>query len=197
METRKEADAPRAITDLLRAVEVGDRAAMDELFAGVYAELRRVARGQLAAAARSATLDTTALVHETYLKLAGGAPWSARDRYHFFATAARAMRMIVIDHARKRSRDKRGGGKAPIPLEEGSLAAAERPEELLALDAALDRLGTSDPDLAQLVEWRFYAGLSTEEIAKALEISERTVKRHWRTARAFLYQELAAQGFAS
>jgi RNA polymerase sigma factor (TIGR02999 family) len=181
------------ITALLRAVEGGDRAAMDRLFSAVYGELRRIARRQLAARPAHATLDTTALVHEAYLKLAQGASLSLRDRFHFFATTARAMRLVLIDHARSRLRAKRGGGAPARPLEEGEVAAAERPGELVALDEALTRLEATDPDLARIVEWRFFAGLSVEEIARTLAVSDRTVKRHWRAARALLFEDLAGR----
>lgn len=185
--------ATEDITALLRAVEGGDRAAMDRLFESVYGELRRIARRQLAAGPAQATLDTTALVHEAYLKFARGASFSLRDRFHFFATSARAMRLVLIDHARSRMRAKRGGGAPVRDLEEGEVAAAERPEELVALDEALSRLEGTDPDLARIVEWRFFGGLSVEEIASTLEVSDRTVKRHWRAARAILFEDLSAR----
>lgn len=189
------ADSSDSTTELLRAIEAGDRAALDRLFGRVYGELKRIARRQRAGAGPGPALRTTSLVHETYLKLAQGVPWSVRDRRHFFATAARAMRLLTIDHARRRLRGKRGGGGPEISIEEDRLLAPERPQELLALDAALDALNGSDPDLAQVVEWRFYAGLTVEEIADLLELSERTVKRHWRAARAYLHRELQVQGF--
>jgi RNA polymerase sigma factor (TIGR02999 family) len=186
-----------AITELLRAVEGGDKAARDRLFAVVYGELRGLARGQLRRIPARDTLSTTALVNETYLKLAGDRPWTARDRSHFFALAARAMRQILVDHARRRARQKRGGGVAPVSLDEALVPSPDRAEELLALDAALERLEAMDAELAQIVEWRFFAGLSVEEVAELLAISDRTVKRHWRAARAFLFQELQSQGFGA
>jgi RNA polymerase sigma factor (TIGR02999 family) len=194
-ELRSEPGPPRAITELLRAVEVGDHAARDRLFAMVYRDLRGLARGQLRRVPGRDTLSTTALVHETYLKLAGERVWSARDRSHFFALAARAMRQILVDHARRRARRKRGGGEAPVSLVEALVPAPERAEEMLALDAALAKLEALDGELAQIVEWRFFGGLSVEEVAALLEVSDRTVKRHWRAARAFLFQELSRQGF--
>jgi RNA polymerase sigma factor (TIGR02999 family) len=194
-ELRSEPGPQRAITELLRAVEVGDHAARDRLFAMVYRDLRGLARGQLRRVPGRDTLSTTALVHETYLKLAGERVWSARDRSHFFALAARAMRQILVDHARRRARHKRGGGEAPVSLVEALVPAPERAEEMLALDAALAKLETLDRELAQIVEWRFFGGLSVEEVAALLEVSDRTVKRHWRAARAFLFQELSRQGF--
>jgi RNA polymerase sigma factor (TIGR02999 family) len=188
---------PEDITALLRAVEGGDRAALDRLFSSVYGELRRIARRQLSGAAPHATLDTTALVHEAYVKLAQGAALSLRDRFHFFATTARAMRLVLIDHARSRLRAKRGGGAPVRVLEEGEVAAVERPEELVALDEALTRLEATDPDLARIVEWRFFGGLSVGEIAATLGVSDRTVKRHWRAARALLFEELSGRGFVA
>jgi RNA polymerase sigma factor (TIGR02999 family) len=183
-----------AITELLRAAEGGDRAALDEVFGVVYAELRKLARRQLQVTPVQHTLSTTALVHEAYLKLSVDARWSTRDRSHFFALAARAMRHILIDHARRRTRRKRGGPEAPLSLEDAQVPVHDRGEELLALDQALERLAAVDPELARLVEWRFFAGLSVEEVAQILEVSDRTVKRQWRAARAFLYQQLGAPG---
>ena len=196
-EAPRPASSPAAedITALLRAVEGGDREAMDRLFSSVYGELRRIAKRQLAAGRSQSTLDTTALVHEAYLKLSQGATLSLRDRFHFFATSARAMRLVLIDHARSRLRAKRGGGAPVRALEEGEIAAVERPGELVALDEALTRLEATDPDLARIVEWRFFGGLSVQEIAATLEVSDRTVKRHWRAARALLYEDLSGRGF--
>lgn len=182
------------LTSLLAAVGEGDQAALDQLFSRVYKELRKLASRQLQASPPQHTLATTALVHEAYLKLSADARWSTRDRSHFFALAARAMRHILIDHARRRSRQKRGGLGTPLSLDVAEIPVLDRAEELLALDEALERLAAVDPELARLVEWRFFAGLSVEEIARTLEISERTVKRQWRTARAFLYQQLAVPG---
>lgn len=195
-----DADSPapdaEEITTLLAAAGAGDRGASDRLFEAVYAELRRIARRQRAAAAPSATLSTTALVHEAYLKLSGEARWSVEDRRHFFALAARAMRHVLVDHVRRRGRLKRGGGALALELEAEEIAAPDRGEELVALDDALGRLESVEPELAQLVEWRFFAGLSVEEIAELVGVSDRTVKRRWRSARAFLYQDLASQGIA-
>lgn len=185
------------ITGLLREVERGDRSAIDRLFERVYGELRRIARRQLRAAPHAETLSTTALVNEAYLKLSGSARWSTRDRFHFFALTAQAMRQVLIDHARKRTRQKRGGRAITLMLDDVELPIAERAAELVELDAALTKLEGADPELARLVEWRFFAGLSIEEIAELLAVSDRTVKRHWRLARAYLFQELQARGVAS
>jgi RNA polymerase sigma factor (TIGR02999 family) len=185
------------ITALLEAVGAGDRLAVDRLFERVYGELRRIARGQLAGAPRAETLNTTALVHEAYLKLSRGARWSTRDRAHFFALTAQAMRQVLVDHARKRMRTKRGGGKIALTLDEIEVPVEQRADELVALDAALEKLEAADPELARLVEQRFFAGLSVEEIAELRDVSDRTVKRHWRLARAFLFDEMAAAGWTT
>lgn len=189
------------LTELLSRVSAGERAAVDRVFEMVYAELRRLARWQRARAGGAPTLSTTMLVHETYLKLAESERLSVRDRAHFFALAARAMRQVLLDAARRRLRDKRGGGEAHVPIEvlvlEGREPAAPmRAAELLALDAALERLAESDERLARLVEWRFFAGRSEEEIGAFLGVSERTVRRDWRKARAFLFRELETAGQA-
>jgi len=188
-----ETPLPGEITGLLHAVEAGDRGAVDRLFSAVYGQMRKLAHRELASAGLHGTISTTELVHETYLKLSRGNVWSVRDRYHFYATTAKAMRMVLIDDARRRLRGKRGGGRASLPLEEAGevFSAPEKSEELLALDEALGRLETAAPDLARVVEWRFFAGLSVEDIAKTLDVSDRTVRRQWRAARAFLFRDLS------
>lgn len=190
-----ETPPPGEITTLLRNAEAGDPEAVDRLFTAVYAELRRLAHRERGASP-AATLSTTELVHETFLKLSRGASWSPRDRYHFFATAGRAMRMVLVDDARRRMRDKRGGGRALIPLDEAGAAIPERSEDLLALDQALSDLEATSPELARIVEWRFFAGISVDDIAAALEVSDRTVRRQWRAARAFLYRSLSVRSVA-
>jgi RNA polymerase sigma factor (TIGR02999 family) len=185
---------PGEITSLLRAAEAGDRAAVDRLFSVVYGELRKLAHRELASAGLHGTINTTALVHETYLKLSRGGAWSVRDRFHFYATTARAMRMVLLDDARHRLREKRGGGDSPVPLEdvEALVPRPEKSQELLDLDEALVQLESAAPELARVVEWRFFAGLSVEDIARTLAVSDRTVRRQWRAARAFLYRSLSA-----
>jgi RNA polymerase sigma factor (TIGR02999 family) len=178
------------ITQLLSAARQGDGDAADRLFALVYRELHRIAHRQLGSGGES--LRTTDLVHETYLKLAQGRSATPRDGGHFFAVAARAMRQILVDHSRRRQAQKRGAGLRPDLLDDEHLGADTRLEEILEVEAALSRLEALDPRLARLVELRFYAGLSVEETAASLGVSDRTVKRDWRRARAFLYRELAA-----
>lgn len=184
------------VTLLLRAVEAGDQLAASRLFELVYDELRKLARAARRQGRGSATLETTALVHEAYLKLADPQGWTVRDRYHFFALVAKAMRFILVDAARGRLRAKRGDGVAPVEIDGlvgFDLPAPQRSADLLALERALARLERADPDLARLVEQRFFAGLTVEQIAELQGISDRTVKRHWQSARAFLFRELAGE----
>jgi RNA polymerase sigma factor (TIGR02999 family) len=186
------------ITELLAAARRGDAAAAEALFGVVYADLKRIAHRQLAGQPRDATLSTTALVHEVYLRLARPESLELNDRTHFFAVAARAMRQILVDHARRKSAEKRGGGVLALELDEGRVGSSpEKAAELVALDEALDRLEQLDERLARVVEWRFFGGLTLEEIGAALELTERTMKRDWRKARAFLYRELQKQGIES
>jgi RNA polymerase sigma factor (TIGR02999 family) len=188
--------APGEITKLLRSIREGDRQALDRLFPIVYDELRAAAHRQLARGRPGDTLQTTALVHEAFLKLAGtvAADWS--DRRHFFAVASRAMRQIIVDYARARTAQKRGGSAPNVELDEARVAIGERAEGLVALDAALERLETLSERSARVVELRFFGGLSVEETAEAMELSERTVKREWRKARAFLFDALREEGMA-
>ena len=192
-------DPTHEITRLLAAVRDGDRAASDALFASVYRELHRLAHAQLAARGRPGeTLDTTALVHEAYLRLAQPAGLSAEDRAHFFNLAARVMRHVVVDYARQRDAAKRSGEVVRIevggPREPAAEADARLTEDLLALDASLERLEAESPRLARLVELRFFAGLSFAEIGEVQGLAERTAKRDWRKARAFLLAELSPPG---
>ena len=180
------------ITVLLRRAEGGEAEASARLYESVYDELRAIARRQLRRAHSSETLRTTALVHEAYLKLSSGGSWSVADRSHFYALTAQAMRRILVDHARERLTAKRGGGVLAMTVEADEVAAPERAAELLALDRALDALERADPELARLVEQRYFAGLTIEEVAELLEVSERTAKRRWQAARAFLLREIDA-----
>jgi RNA polymerase sigma factor (TIGR02999 family) len=181
---------------LLVAARAGDRGAFDGAFALVYEELRRVASRRAMRLGPGSSMTTTALVHETYLKLAGVSALSTQDRAHFFALAAQAMRQILLDHARKHFRHKRGGGGAHLPLDEAldspaSLDVGSRAEELLDVDAALQKLTGLDPEMGRLVAWRFYVGLTFEEIAELTGASPRTVKRRWSAAKLFLLREMA------
>lgn len=181
------------ITELLGKVRGGDRAAADALFAALYHELRRLAAGQLRGDERE---RATSLVHEAYEKLVRRGGVEVRDREHFFALAARTMRQIVIDHVRARHALRRGGDRPAEPIETTALdaVAAGRDEDVLALDDALGRLAALEPALAELVELRFYGGLELREIAALGTRSERSLKRDWRRARAFLYRELDGEG---
>jgi RNA polymerase sigma factor (TIGR02999 family) len=177
-------------TRLLLLWRQGEPGTLDRLFPLVYEELRWLARRQLGRGVPGGTLNTTALVHEAYLKLVDQSRVQVQDRRHFFALTARAMRQIIVDSARRRSAGKRGGGAPEAVLDEHGVAAAERSGEVRAVEEALIRLEELDPRLGKVVEMRFFAGLSVEETAEALEISPRTVKREWQKARAFLYLEM-------
>lgn len=188
----------QGITDLLGELKRGNRAALDELVPIVYDELRSIASRQLAGERAGHTLQTTALVHEAFLKLAGMDRIDWQNRAHFFAVAARLMRQILVDYAVRRGAQKRGGGSVHVPLEEGTLAAgrsgeanAAGLEAVVALDEALRRLEGKDERQGRVVECRFFAGMSIEETAEALDVSPGTVKRDWRLARAWLNRELS------
>jgi len=161
---------------------------IDALYAQVYDQLRRLAHDQRARQGASETLDTTAIVHEAYLRLSEGNAAVWNDRAHFMALAARAMRYVLVDHARARVAEKRGGGARPVSLDEGALPAVDRAEDLLAIEEALVRLEQHDGRLGQLVQLRFFAGLGYEEIAPLVGLSVPTVKRDWARARAWLYR---------
>jgi RNA polymerase sigma factor (TIGR02999 family) len=180
------------LTELVAAADAGDADALKRLFATVYGELKRLARRQLADAV-APTLDTTGLVHEAYLKLVNPERLALRDNRHFFVVAAKAMRQIVIDHARRRAAIKRGGDAAPVTLEADLPVDAMTPDLLIRLDRALDALATFDGRLAELVEMRYFAGLSVDQIADTQNLTSRTVHRDWRRARAFLYDAIRAE----
>jgi RNA polymerase sigma factor (TIGR02999 family) len=185
------ASADHQVTRLLQELEAGDEAALERLLPLVYDELRRVARRQLRRQEGEHTLNTTALVHEAYLKLVGhaGVPWA--DRAHFFGVAARAMRQVLINQAHKHATAKRGGRWRRLPLDEAVLAVEEQADVLLALDEALTRLATLNDRLSRVVEYRFFGGMTEEEVATMLGVSDRTVRRDWIKARLWLYAELA------
>jgi RNA polymerase sigma factor (TIGR02999 family) len=177
------------ITHLLDAAAAGDRQAADELLPLVYAELRRLAAARMAAEAPGQTLQATALVHEAYLRLVGGEqPRDWNGRGHFFAAAAGAMQHVLVDRARRRAALKRGGGAARVDVPEDAIAAPDSrgDAEVLAVDDALGRLAAADPQAAELVKLRYFAGMSIPDAAAALGISSRTADRLWAYARAWL-----------
>ncbi len=163
---------------------------LDRLLPLAYDELRRMAHRQLRGERGDHTLDSTALVHEAYLKLSRLDHIEWRDRSHFLAAAAGAMRRVLVDYAVARKAEKRGGARQRVPLDEVIVLAGDRAEELLALDEALQRLAAESERAARIVEWRFFGGMSIEETAGVLEISPATVKREWTLARAWLNREL-------
>lgn len=183
------------VTQLLNDVGRGDRLALDRLLPLVYDGLRRAARAQLRNERAGHTLNTSALVHEAYLKLVDQREVVWENRNHFFAVAATAMRRILVSYARGRRRQKRGGGAAVVNLDDApEIAAEDRSEDVLALDEALTKLAVEHERAARVVECRFFAGLSIEETAAALNISAITVKRDWTLARAWLQRELESGG---
>lgn len=183
-------DESSEITHLLLQLSGGQDDALDRLIPVVYQELRTVAHAHLAGERQEHTLSTTALVNEAYLKLVKLREMHWRDRAHFFAMASRLMRRILIDYARARKREKRGGDLIEIPLDEALGLSGERADDLVALDEALTRLETISPRQCRVVEYRCFAGLSVEETAAVLETSPATVKRDWAFARAWLNREL-------
>ena len=181
----------RDVTELLHACAKGDREAFDRLIPLVYDDLRAIAHNRLARERADHTLSTTGIVHEAYLRLVPQATATWRDRAHFFAVSSKVIRGLLIDHARGRNAAKRGGGAIQIPISDDLHGAAPRTIDLVALDDALTRLGEMDPRLEQVVEYRFFGGLTMEETAEALGTSLRTVERDWRRARAHLYDALS------
>jgi len=178
------------ITGLLLAWRAGDAGALDRLFPIVYNELRRIAHRQLGGERPEHTLGTTALVHEAYLKLVDQTRAQITDRAHFFAVAARAMRRILVDYARRHRALKRGGDVAQIDFNEATFTAGERADTLVALDEALTRLADVDERVSRVVECRFFGGLTEEEAAEALGVTARTVRRDWVKAKRWLAQAL-------
>jgi RNA polymerase sigma factor (TIGR02999 family) len=179
------------VTHILSAIEAGDSRAAEQLLPLVYEELRRLAAGKLAQEKPGQTLEATALVHEAYLRLVDtekAQHWNSRG--HFFAAAAEAMRRILVENARRKESLKRGGGRVRQALDEGDLAATEAPDDLLALDEALEQLTASDPQAAEVVKLRYFAGLTVPQTAEVLGVSPRTVNSLWAFARAWLLRKL-------
>ena len=192
---RPMSDASANVTQLLRAAASGDRRDLDALMNAIYGDLRRLAVAHMRAERDDHTLQPTAVVHEAYLKLVDQRNTDWKDRAHFFAVASRIIRRLLVDHAREREAAKRGGGVGGrarrIPIEEAELAAPMPDAELVALDEALTELATLSERQAQIVEFRFFGGLTVEEIAEALGIGKRSVDRDWQIARAWLYCRLS------
>jgi RNA polymerase sigma factor (TIGR02999 family) len=181
---------PRTVTQLLLAWREGDRSALDRLMPLVYEELRRLAAHYMRGERTGHTLQTTALVNEAYLRLVDHKNIQWQNRTHFFAVASQAMRRVLVDHARSRGYAKRGGGSHRVTFDEGALISHEQDPDLLALDEALSRLSAIDPRKAQIVELRYFGGLSVEETAEVLKVSAVTVMREWSKAKAWLFREL-------
>ena len=185
------APSPPQITQLLAEWSNGDQSALEQIIPLVYEELRRLAHHYMRNERPDHTLQTTALVHEAYLRLADYQHIGWQERAHFFAVAAQLMRRILVEHARAHQRVKRGGGAVKVSLDEGAVLSTERSKELLALDEALIRLADIDPRKSRVVEMRFFGGLSNKEMAEVLKISPNTVTRDWNMAEAWLRRELS------
>jgi len=184
------ASSQHEVTELLLQWRSGDKTALDKLTPLVYNELRRLAHGYLKQERPGHTLQTTALVHEAYLRLVEQQDIRWQNRAHFFAVSAQVMRHVLVDYARKRRSRKRGGDAQRVSLEEGAIVSQERASELVELDDALQRLAESHPRCSRLVELRYFAGLNNQDAAEVLKISEATVERDWRFAKTWLYREL-------
>lgn len=188
------------ITQLLHAAQTGDASALDQLFPLVYEELHRRAAQQRAGNGGVTTMNTTAIVHEAYLKLAGQVEISFENRAHFFAVAAKAMRHVFLDHAKRKSRQKRGGNALHLDIQEMEIGSEqinmnlEEAERVLAMEEALSELTQDNPRLGQVVECRFFGGMTVEDTAIATNTSQATVKRDWNVARALLFSKMSDKG---
>lgn len=186
------AAAPSDVTLMLTALSGGDRSVLDALVPAVYAHLRSLAHRELRREGGAHTLDTTGLVHEAYLKLARVDRLTWKDRAHFFAVCAQAMRRVLVDHARKRAADKRGGGAPHLPIDDVVAVARTRPDDILWVDRTLDRLHAISPRQSRVVECRVFGGMGVKDTAAAMGVSPATVKRDWTLARAWLIRELGS-----
>ena len=185
-----QSDSPRQVTDLLARWRLGDREALDALMPLVYQELRHLARHYLRQERPDHTLQSTALVHEAFVRLVGQSPPEWKNRTHFFGVAARLMRQILVDHARSHRAAKRGGDSFKLTLNEALVGSKVKDLDILALDDALNNLAQLNPQQSQIVELRFFSGLSIEDTSEVLGVSPATVKRSWTTARAWLFREM-------
>ncbi len=181
------------ITQVLQAIGQGDGRASEELLPLVYDELRRLAAARMAQEAAGQTLQPTALVHEAWLRLVGDDERTWQNRAHFFGAAAEAMRRILIENARRKSRLKRGGGQVRLDVDQLELAATTPDDKVLLIDEALERLQAQDPEKARVVVLKFFGGLTNQEVAESLGVTERTIERHWAYAKAWLFQSIRAQ----
>jgi RNA polymerase sigma factor (TIGR02999 family) len=178
------------ITVILNAIEKGDSKAAEELLPLVYEELRKLAASKLALQSPDQTLQPTALVHEAYLRLLGDGSHSWQDRRHFFAAAAEAMRHLLVNRARRKAAVRHGGGWRRVDLDDVVVAAKATDDNILLISEALEKLAVHDPVAAELIKLRFFAGMTFREAAEVLGLSERTAKRYWTYARAWLFQEM-------
>jgi len=178
------------VTQILNAIEQGDRQAADKLLPLVYGELRLLAAQKLSREPPGQTLEATALVHEAYIKLVGDQGQNWTNRGHFFAAAAEAMRRLLVDNARRKKSERCGGRRQKVDLDNLSIAIENQPDDLIALDEALSRLADEDADVADLVKLRYFGGLTLEQAAEVKGISRRTAGRHWNYARLWLYREM-------
>ena len=181
------------VTQLLNSTDQSDAVAASEWLSLVYEELRRVAAAKMASEAPGQTLQATALVHEAWLRLSGDEKRRWNDRTHFFATAAEAMRRILVDNARRKRAKRHGGGQRRVEMRDIAAADEEIDDRVLAVDEALEKFAALDPEKAELVKLRYFVGMPVEEAAQAWGISERPAKRHWAFARAWLHEEIQAQ----
>lgn len=181
------------ITLMLQAVARGERQASSDLLPLVYEELRQLAAARMAREAAGQTLQATALVHEAWLRLVGEGNRNWENRGHFFGAAAEAMRRILIENARRKSRLKRGGGQQRVDIEEVELADTTPDDKILLIDEALEKLQAEDPDKAKIVVLKFFGGLTNQEVAQSLNVTERTVERQWAFAKAWMFRSIRAQ----